>query len=56
MRTTHHNFVVIVSMIVKFGTCIKLEVFFTMITQKFVTSLLLRNYDVITCIIADVSA
>ena len=49
---THHNFVGIVSMIIKFGTDIKLDVFYTMITQKFVTSLLLRNYDVITCILA----
>ena len=49
----HHNFVVIVPMIMKFGTGIKLDVFYTMVTKKFVTSLLLRNYDVITCILAD---
>ena len=50
----HHNFVVIVSMIKKFGTGIKLDVFFTVVlTKKFVTSLLLHNYDVITCILAD---
>ena len=46
-----HNFVVIGPMIMKFGTCIKLDVFYT---KTFVTSLLLRNYDVITCIFADV--
>ena len=49
----HHNFVVIAPMIMKFGTVIKLDVFYTMITKNFVTSLLLRNYDVITCILAD---
>ena len=40
-------------MIMKFGTGIKLDVFYTMVTKKFVISLLLRNYDVITCILAD---
>ena len=40
-------------MIMKSGTGIKLDVFYTMVTKKFVTSLLLRNYDVITCILAD---
>ena len=49
-----HNFVVTASMIMKFGTSIKLDVFCTMIRNIFVTSLLLRNYDVITCILADV--
>ena len=43
-------------MIMKFGTGIKLDVFYTMITKKFVKSLLLRNYDVITCILADAQA
>ena len=47
---THHNFVVIAPMIMKFGTGIKLDVFYTKVTKKFVTSLLLRNHDVITCI------
>ena len=49
----HHNFVVIAPMIMKFGTSIKLYVFYTMVTKNFVTSLLLRNYDVITCILVD---
>ena len=49
----HHNFVVIASVIIKFGTCMKLDVFYTNGNKKFVTSLLLRNYDVITCILAD---
>ena len=49
-----HNFVVIAPTIIKLGTDIKLDVFYTMATKKFVTSLLLRNYDVITCILADV--
>ena len=48
----NHNFVVIAPMIMKFGTGIKLDVFYTVVTRKFVTSLLLRHYDVITCILA----
>ena len=50
----HHNFVVIAPMIMKFGTGVKLDVFYTIVTKRFVTSLLLRHYDVITCILADV--
>ena len=53
MKGPHYNFVVIVRMIMKFGTGIKLDVFYTTVTKKFVTSPLLRNYDVITCILAD---
>ena len=53
MRSPHHNFVVIAPMIMKFGTGVKLDVFYKMVTKKFVTSLLLRQYDVITCILAD---
>ena len=49
----HHNFVVIAPMIMKFGTGVKLDVFYTMVIKEFVTSLLLRHYDVITCILAD---
>ena len=51
----HPNFVVIAPTIMKFGTDAKLDVFYTMVTKKFVTSLLLRHfhYDVITCILAD---
>ena len=49
----HHNFVVIAPVIMKFGTGIKLDVFYTMVTKTFVTSLLLHNYDVITCILTD---
>ena len=49
----HHNFVVIAPMIMKFGTGVKLDVFYTVVTKIFVTSLLLRHYDVITCILAD---
>ena len=47
------NFVVIAPMITKFATCMKLDVFYTMVTKRFVTSLLLRNYDVMTCILAN---
>ena len=43
---------VIALMIMKFGTGIKLDAFYAIVTRKFVTSLLLRNYDVITCILA----
>ena len=49
----HHNFVVTAPMIMKFGTGVKLDVFYTMVTKKIATSLLLRQYDVITCILAD---
>ena len=52
MRAPHHNFVVIAPMLMKFGTGTKLDVFYTIVT-KIVTSLLLRHYDVITCILAD---
>ena len=53
MKAPHHNFVVVTPMILKFGTGVKLDVFYTMVTKKFVTSLLSRHYDVITCILAD---
>ena len=51
MRAPYHNFVVIAPIIMKFGTGVKLDVFYTMVTKNFVTSLLLRHYDVITCIL-----
>ena len=50
----HHNFVVIAPMIMKYGTGIKLDVFDTTVTKTFVSSLLLCNYDVITCILGDI--
>ena len=46
------NFVVFALVIMKFGTGVKLDVFYTMVT-KIVTLLLLHHYDVITCILAD---
>ena len=49
----HHNFVVIALMIMKFGTGIKPDVLYTMVTKQFVTSLLLHHHDAITCILAD---
>ena len=52
MRAPHHNFVVIAP-IMKFGTGMKIDAFYTMVTKKFMTSLLLCNYDVMTCILAD---
>ena len=48
----HHKFVVIALMIMKFGRGMTLDVFYTMVSKKFVTSLLLRNYDVIICTLA----
>ena len=51
MRAPHYNFVVIAPMIMKLGTGVKLDVFFTLVAKNFVTSLLLRHYDVITCIL-----
>ena len=48
MRAPHHNFVVIAPMIMKFGTGVKLDAFYTMVTNEFLTSLLLRHYDIIT--------
>ena len=48
----HHIFVVIAPIIMKFGISVKLDVLCKMVT-KIVTSLLLRHYDVITCILAD---
>ena len=53
MTAPYHNFVVIALMIMRFGTGIKLYVFYTMVTKKFVMSLLICNYDVITCILAN---
>ena len=35
------------------GTCFKLDVFYTLVAKEVVTSLLVRNYDVITCTLAD---
>ena len=52
-RGPHHNFVVIAPMTIKFGTDIKLSVFYTVVTKKFVTLLPLRKYHIITCILAD---
>ena len=49
----HHNFVVITPMIMKFGTGIKVDVCYTMVAKEFATSLLLRDYDIITCILAN---
>ena len=39
--------------IMKFGTGIELDVFYTLVIKKFVTSLLLRTYDFMTCILSD---
>ena len=43
VRAPRHNFVVIALMIMKFGTGVKLDEFYTMVT---------KNCDVITCILA----
>ena len=34
MRAPHHNFVVIAPMIMKFGTGVKLDVFYTMVAKS----------------------
>ena len=34
MRVPHHNFVVIAPMIIKFGTGVKLDVFYAMATEN----------------------
>ena len=39
----HHNFAVVALMIMKFGTGVKFDVFYTIVTKNFVTSLLLRQ-------------
>ena len=49
--TTHHNFVVFAP--VNLGMAMKLDVFYAVVAKGFVTSLLLRNYDVISCTLAD---
>ena len=48
MPPSHRNFVVIAPMIMKFGTVMKLDVLYTIVTRNFVKLLLLFNYDVIT--------
>ena len=49
----HHNFVAIAPIIMKFGAGITLDMFYTIVTKKFVMSSLVRNYYFITCIVAD---
>ena len=56
MRAPHHSFVAIAPIIMKFGTGINLDVFYTLVAKRLMTSLLLRNYDVLTCILADAQA
>ena len=34
MRTPHHNFVVFAQMIIRFGTGVKLDIFYTMVTKN----------------------
>ena len=41
--------VVISPMTMKFVTGMKLYVFYTVVTNRFVTSILSRNYDIISC-------
>ena len=48
----YHDFVVNTPMIMKFGTDMKLDIFYTMVAKHSdITTL--RNYNVITCILAD---
>ena len=52
LKGTHHNFVVHAPTIIKLGTDMELDVL--MVTKRFVTMVLLSNYDAITGIYADV--
>ena len=52
----HYNFVVVAPMIMKCGTGVKHDVLYTMVAKRFMTSLLLRHYDVMTCILANAQA
>ena len=53
MRAPIITLLLFAPIVMKLGTGIKLDVFYTMVTKEFVTSLLLHNYDVITCILVD---
>ena len=53
MMSPHHKFVVIVPDDHEICRGIKLDIFYTLMSKKFVTSLLLRKYDIITCILAN---
>ena len=46
MRAPHHNFVVIAPMIMKFGTGVKLDVFYTMVmyVRNMMTQVLSRQF------------
>ena len=52
-HSPHHNFVVVAPMIMKFDTLMKPDVFYTMVTKKYLMSLLSRNCDVIPFILAN---
>ena len=49
---SHNNFLVYATILIKFGRDMELDVFYTISIQKFVMSLRLRNYDVITRVFA----
>ena len=51
--TVSHYLVVIALVNMKFGTGMKLDVFYITEAKNFLASLLLPNYDVITCTLAD---
>ena len=53
MRASIITLFSLLGMIMNIGTDVKLDVFYTTVTKKYVTSLLLRNNDVITCISGD---
>ena len=55
LKRTHYNFLVHAPMIMKLGTDMELDVLYTrtMVTKRFVTMLLLSNYDAITGIYTD---
>ena len=56
LKSPHHNFVVHALMILKLGTDMEPDVFQAMVTNHFVTLLLLSTYDAMTGIYAKVKA
>ena len=56
MMHPHHNLIVTAPMIIKFGTVMRPDAFYTTVTKNVMTSLLLPIYDVITNILANTSA
>ena len=57
MRAPHHKYVVVIaSVIMRFGTGVKLDVFYAMVAKYSLMPLLLHHYEAITCILSDTLA